>query len=67
MHPEDIEDLEDATPGERIVFRFLHEAARAGCGFIAWHEPAIGEQGKEPDSFREPARPPDPGSQGLAD
>ena len=34
MHPEDIEDLENATPGERIVFRFLQEAARPDSDFI---------------------------------
>ena len=49
MHPEDIEDLENATGGERAVFRFLHEAARPDADFIGWYEPAIGEQGREPD------------------
>jgi hypothetical protein len=28
MHPEDIEGFEEATEGERKVFRFLREAAR---------------------------------------
>ena len=28
MHPEDIEDLESATAGEKKVFRFLHEVTR---------------------------------------
>ena len=49
MHPEDIEDLENATAGERTVFRFLHEATRPDADFIGWYEPAIGEQGREPD------------------
>jgi hypothetical protein len=49
MHPEDIEDLENLTPGERTVFRFLREAARPDSDFIGWYEPAIGEQGREPD------------------
>jgi hypothetical protein len=49
MHPEDIEGLETSTPGERIVFRFLREAARPYSEFIGWYEPAIGEQGREPD------------------
>ena len=49
MHPEDIEDLENATTGERTVFRFLREAARPDSDFIGWYEPAIGEQGREPD------------------
>ena len=30
-------------------FRFLREAARPDSDFIGWYEPAIGEQGKEPD------------------
>ena len=41
--------LENATPGERTVFRFLREAARPDSDFIGWYEPAIGEQGREPD------------------
>ncbi len=49
MHPEDIEALESATPGERTAFRFLREAARPDQDFIGWYEPAIGEQGREPD------------------
>ncbi len=49
MHPEDIEAHESATPGERAVFRFLREAARPDPDFIGWYEPAIGEQGREPD------------------
>ena len=48
MHPEDIEDLENTTTGERRVF-FLREAARPDSDFIGWYEPAIGEQGREPD------------------
>jgi hypothetical protein len=49
MHPEDIEDLENPTEGERKVFRFLQEAARPDSEFIGWYEPTIGEQGREPD------------------
>lgn len=49
MHPEEIEDLENLTEGERKVLRFLREAARPDTDFIGCYEPAIGEQGKEPD------------------
>ena len=49
MHPEDIEVLENATAGERKVFRFLHDAARPDRDFIAWYEPTIGSSGAEPD------------------
>ena len=47
--PLEIKGLENATPGERKVFRFLQEAARPDSDFIGWYEPAIGEQGREPD------------------
>ncbi|MFO7739623.1 MAG: 3'-5' exonuclease [Desulfatiglandaceae bacterium] len=49
MHPEDIGDYEDATQGEKRVFRFLEEAARPHKDFICWYEPSIGSSGKEPD------------------
>ena len=49
MHPEEIEVLEEATAGERKVFRFLHDAARPDRDFIAWYEPTIGSSGAEPD------------------
>jgi len=49
MYPEDIEGMENATQGERKVFRFLREAARPDQDFIGWYEPTIGEEGKEPD------------------
>jgi len=49
MHPEDIEDLEIATAGEKKVFRFLRETARPDKKFIEWYEPAIGSSGVEPD------------------
>jgi hypothetical protein len=49
MHPDDIEDLEVATIGEKKVFRFLREAARPDGDFIGWYEPSIGGQGREPD------------------
>ncbi len=69
MHPEDIDDLENATPGERTVFRFLRETARPDSDFIGWYGPAIGEQGREPDFvlFGKQARPTGLGGQGLAD
>jgi hypothetical protein len=49
MYPEDIEALEKTTLGERTVFRFLQEATRPDSDNIGWYEPAIGEQGREPD------------------
>jgi hypothetical protein len=49
MHPEEIEELENPTEGERKVVRFLREVARPDSEFIGWYEPAIGEQGREPD------------------
>lgn len=49
MHPEDIDDLESATVGERKVFRFLREVALPDKEFIGWYEPTIGDQGREPD------------------
>lgn len=44
MHPEDVEDLENATIGEGKVFRCLQAVARPDSVFFAWYEPAIGEQ-----------------------
>jgi hypothetical protein len=49
MYPKEIDGLENATLGERTVFRVLREAARSDSDFIGWYEPAIGEQGREPD------------------
>jgi hypothetical protein len=49
MYPDDIENYETATEGEKRVFRFLREAARPDKAFICWYEPAIGSTGKEPD------------------
>jgi hypothetical protein len=49
MHPEEIEELENPTEGERKVFHFLREAARPDSEFIGWYEPAIGTSGSEPD------------------
>ena len=40
MQPEDIEDYEEATEGEKRVFRFLREAARPDKEFICWYEQA---------------------------
>ena len=49
MHPDDIEDYEDATEGEKRVFRFLEEAARPHKDSICWYKPPIGKSGKESD------------------
>jgi hypothetical protein len=49
MHPDDIEDYETATEGEKRVFRFIKEAARPHKDFICWYEPPIGSSGKKPD------------------
>jgi hypothetical protein len=49
MHPEDIEGFEEATEGERRVFRFLREAPRPHKDFACWYQPSIGSSGKEPD------------------
>ena len=53
MYPDDIEDYETATAGEKRVFRFLKEAARPHNDYVCWYEPPIGSSGKEPD-FSEP-------------
>jgi hypothetical protein len=49
MHPDQIDGLKKPTEGERTVFRFLKETARPDSDFIGGDEPAIGEQGREPD------------------
>lgn len=49
MYPDDIEDFEKATEGEKRVFRFLNEAARPHKNFICWYEPLVGSTGKTPD------------------
>jgi hypothetical protein len=36
MHPEEIEALEHATQGEKVVFRFLRESARPDLDLIGW-------------------------------
>ena len=41
MHSDDIEDYEEATEGEKRVFRFLKEAARPHKEFICWYEPGV--------------------------
>ena len=48
-HPEDIEGFEEATEGEKRVFRFLREAARPHRDFTCWYQPSVGLSGKEPD------------------
>ncbi|MBI4765454.1 MAG: hypothetical protein HY787_12755 [Deltaproteobacteria bacterium] len=37
MHPEEIETLDNATPGERTVFRFLREVANWNWPFDSAH------------------------------
>jgi len=49
MHPDDIEEYESATEGEKKVFRFIREAARPHKDFTCWYEPPVGSAGKEPD------------------
>ena len=49
MHPDDIEEYENATEGEKKVFRFIREAARPHKDFTCWYEPPVGSAGKEPD------------------
>ena len=49
MFPDDIEDCQQATEGEKRVFRFLKEASRPDGDFICCYEPLIGNSGKEPD------------------
>jgi hypothetical protein len=44
MHPKEIEASEKATPGERVVSRFLRETARPDQDFIGWYEPVYFEQ-----------------------
>jgi len=39
MHPDDIEGYENATEGEKRVFRFIRKAARLHKDFICWYEP----------------------------
>jgi hypothetical protein len=47
MHPDDINDFENATVGERKIFRFLQEAARPDSEFIGWYGPSIGGQDRK--------------------
>lgn len=49
MHPEAIEKYPQATPGEKMFFRFIGEAAKPDKDFICWYEPALGVSGKVPD------------------
>lgn len=49
MHPEDIEAYEEATEGERKVFRFVREAARPHKDFMCWYQPQIGPSGRWAD------------------
>jgi len=46
MHPDEIEDYDESTEGEKRVFRFLKEAARPHKDFTCWYEPPIGSSGK---------------------
>jgi hypothetical protein len=47
MYPDDIEDYEEATEGERRVFRYLKEAARPHKDFISATQRYLG---KVPDT-----------------
>jgi hypothetical protein len=49
MHPEDIEDYEEATEGDKRVFKFIKDAARPHKDFICWYGPQIGSSGKGPE------------------
>jgi hypothetical protein len=49
MYPDDIEDFEEATEGEKKVFIFIKEAAKPHKDFICWYEPSVGATGVEPD------------------
>ena len=49
MYPEHLEGCEEATEGEKRVFRFLKEAARPHKDFTCWYQPSIGNKGKVPD------------------
>jgi hypothetical protein len=49
MHPESIEGYEEATEGEKRVFRFIREGARPHKNYVCWYEPSIGSKGIEPD------------------
>src|SRR5512136_2374046 len=49
MYPEHMQGSEDATEGEKRVFRFLKEAARPHKDFTCWYQPSIGSHGKVPD------------------
>jgi hypothetical protein len=49
MYPEHMEGSEEATEGEKRVFRFLKEAARPHKDFACWYQPSIGRKGKVPD------------------
>jgi hypothetical protein len=47
-HPEDIENLEGPTEGERKVFRFLREAARPDSNFIGRPTPIFTTEAQRP-------------------
>jgi len=49
MYPDDSKCYEEATEGEKRVFRFLREAAKPHNDFTCWYQPTIGSSGKEPD------------------
>ena len=49
MYPDDSEDYEHATEGEKRVFRFLNDACKPDKDFICWYEPSVGSAKKEPD------------------
>ena len=49
MYPEHLEGFEEATEGEKKVFRFLREAARPHKDFTCWYQPSIGSSDRVPD------------------
>jgi hypothetical protein len=49
MHPEEIDGYDQATEGERRVFRFLQAAAKPNTDFTGWYQSTLGGSGKEPD------------------
>jgi hypothetical protein len=49
MIPEEIEDLDRATRGEKDLFRFLRETARPHEVFTCWYKPSIGCSWGDPD------------------
>jgi hypothetical protein len=49
MYPDEIEGFDEATRGEKDLFRFIKEAARPHGDFICWNRPYLGHLGDGPD------------------